>query len=199
MPTRSTCGITGVLSLRGHNTDEQYLALAEYAAAVSPPECIVEIGTFRGKSACALASETDAHVYTIDPHDLPGVRRPTGLTNSGRSYADRAIRREARANTAAFPNITMIRAFSEPVGLTWSGPKVGLLYIDGDHREGAVRRDYSAWEPHLTPNALVIWDDHHDNFPGVMTTVRRHLDAGRLVAIEQVDGMLITRRTRGVQ
>ena len=197
MPSLSTFGIIDVLSLRGHNTDAQYFALAEYGAGVQPPACIVEIGTFRGKSACALASETVAEVFTIDPHDLPGVRRPTGLTNSGRAYNDGAIRREAAANTSAFPNVTMIRGFSEPVGRSWDGPPVGLLYIDGDHREGAVRRDYSAWEPHLTPDALVIWDDHHDNFPGVLITAARHINAGRLAVIEQVDGMLVTRRTRG--
>lgn len=183
--------------MRGHGTPDQYAALARYAGMVPEGQVIVEVGTFRGKSACYLASGTRCEVVTIDPHDLPGVRRPTGLTHSSRLYTDPSIRREARRNTAQFSNVTMVRAFSVAVGRTWSrGPIVGLLYLDGDHREGAVRRDYSAWEPHLASRAFVLWDDHTDNFPGVQRAVARHLAEGRVEFVEQVDGMLVTRRSR---
>ncbi len=183
--------------MRGHGTPEQYRALTHYAATVPAGQMIVEVGTFRGKSACYLARETENTVVTIDPHDLPGVRRPTGVRHSRRRYNDPRIRREAKRNTEQFPNIIMVRGFSEDVGREWPyGPCVGLLYLDGDHREGAVRRDFSAWEPNLAPEALVIWDDHTDNFPGVQQIVERHEEQGRIVKVEQIDGMLVTRRTR---
>lgn len=188
-------------ALRGHGTPAQYERLRELASEVRLPSCIVEIGTFRGKATCFLASGSrdEVSIYTIDPHDLPGVRRPTGVIRSKRSYSDPRIAREARANIATHAEpgqVQMIQGFSHEVGVQWDGPPVGLLYVDGDHREGAVRRDFSAWHPHLSAGAIVVFDDHYENFPGVMLLVSRLLEKGIIREMEQLDGMLITERIK---
>ena len=35
------------------------------------------------------------------------------------------------------------------------------MFIDGDHRAEAVRRDLAAWYPLLVPNGLMMGDDFH--------------------------------------
>lgn len=182
--------------MRGHGTEREYATLARLASQVKSPSCVVEIGTFRGKSACYLASETTATVYTIDPHDLPGRRKPTGLRSSGRSYTKSSIRKEAQRNTSALPNVHMVQGFSIDVGESWTGPKVALLYIDGDHREQAVRKDFSAWQRHLTREATVVFDDHTEDFPGVLRVAARLQEKGLIEPLEQIDGLLVTRRRR---
>src|SRR5690606_13981877 len=113
-------------------------ALANYAGKVKPDQVIVEIGTFRGKSACFLAHGSRAQgnrVYTIDPHDMPGNRRPTGLVNSGRDYTEPSIPEEAKRAielSGYGDRVTMIQGFSIDVAeLEWSRnpyPPIGLLF-----------------------------------------------------------------------
>lgn len=174
--------------------------LYELAALVPPEECIVEIGTYRGASACWLASGAvgglGAHVYTIDPHDLPGYRTTTGRGRGGLDFTDPSIREDARAQIercGLTEHITMIQGFSVEVGKAWEGPKVGLLFIDGDHRQDAVRRDFSAWEPHLAGDAVIAFDDYAASHPGVPAAV------SALVAKELVTEPMVFDRLAVVQ
>src|SRR5690554_7600706 len=69
-------------------------------------------------------------------------------------------------------HVTMIQGFSAEVGQQWHGPKVGLLFIDGDHRQDAVRKDFAAWEKHLSEDAVIAFDDHDESHPGVPAAVQ---------------------------
>lgn len=161
---------------------------------------IVELGTYRGASACWLAAGAQsgygAHVWTIDPHDLPGQRRPTGIHAGRTDYTDPRIRRHARhqiASVGLTDHITMVREFSTIAGEQWQGPKVGLLFIDGDHRQHAARRDFRAWERHLHRDALVVWDDHADTHPGVVKAVAALVDKGAITPPEMLGRLAVTR------
>lgn len=63
--------------LDGCTDPDTYPLLRELAMGVPADQAIVEIGTYRGKSACYLAdgaaAGNGAHVWTVDPHDLPGT------------------------------------------------------------------------------------------------------------------------------
>src|SRR5690606_21305294 len=63
--------------------------------------------------------------------------------------------------------VTMIQGFSHEVGASWSGPKVGLLFIDGDHHQHAVRKDFASWARHLSGDAVIASDDYSQSAPGV--------------------------------
>lgn len=173
-----------------------------YLANQAPEDlAIVELGTYRGASACWLAAGAQsgygAHVWTIDPHDLPGRRRPTG-THAGRTdYTDPGIRRHAHqqiASVGMVEHVTMVREFSTFAGEQWTGPRVGLLFIDGDHRQHAARRDFRAWQRHLHRDALVVWDDHDaDTHPGVVRAVAALVDKGVLTEPEMLGRLAVTR------
>src|SRR5690606_16235375 len=126
--------------------------LYRLAALVPSDEAIVELGTFRGASAVWMAAGAraglGAHVWTIDPHDLPGHRTTTGRSPGTIRYEDPAIRQDAErqiAESGFGDGVTMIRGFSVEEAGRWTGPKVGLLFIDGDHREHAARKDFRSW------------------------------------------------------
>lgn len=130
------------------------------ALAATGCDTIVEIGTYRGRSAIAMAeAAAAAHVWTIDPWDL------TGNPDGRHGYADRNARREFDANVeraGVGDRITHIQAFSTDVARDWptfTWSPIDLLYIDGDHSEAAVRADFEAWRPHLAPEAWVVFDD----------------------------------------
>lgn len=48
---------------------------------------------------------------------------------------------------------------------------VRFLFIDGDHTYEGVRKDLELFVPKLCANAIVVFDDFSDNFPGLLTAV----------------------------
>ena len=195
--------------MTGISHDSNYAILEALAREVPADEAIVELGTFEGASALALGrgarAGKGAHVWTVDPHDLAGYRTTTGAGRPPRrpiNFSDPIHRIRARGalKDAGLldEHVTMVRAFSTDAAAVWHGPKVGLLYVDGDHREGAVRRDFAAWEPHLATDAIVLFDDYDaEKFPGVVTNVGLLVWKG-LLSLVKVEGTLaILYRTKG--
>lgn len=133
---------------------------ALYDAACALPEHghIVEIGTWLGRSAVALAS-SHRYVTTID--DVP---QP-----------------ELMAELAKFSiNIEVIEGDSRASAKEHSTP-VDFLYIDGWHDAENVRADYAAWAPHVVPNGLIWFHDAHGaSWPDVTALVDELVASGDL-------------------
>jgi hypothetical protein len=133
----------------------------------------VEIGSFKGKSTAFLATGAKAghgaHVYAVDPWDLPGnVYGKHGFTAPEVREAFEAQLRACRV----WGQVTPIRAFSTDAARDWTGPQIGLLYIDGDHSEEAVRADVLAWTQHLADGHVLVFDDlDTKRNPGVRAVV----------------------------
>lgn len=176
---------------------ETYATLTQLAATITDG-CIVEIGTYKGHGTVALAqgAQPEVQVFTVDTHDMPGDRFSTALgRHSDRiNFTRTAIREEARERIGA--SAIMVQGHSEIIGMTWPGPPVGMIMIDGDHRQGAVRRDFAAWEHHLLHGAIVCFDDYHSlRYPGVVRVVR-NLQSKRLLTDLSVYGTLAVARYR---
>jgi predicted O-methyltransferase YrrM len=134
---------------------------------------IVEIGSFRGKSTAFLAAGgRDGHgakVTAVDPWDLPG--NPYGKHGYSAPEVREAFEAQLRS-VGLWSRVTARRAFSADAAAAWSGRKIGLLYIDGDHTEEGVRADVDAWAPHLAPGGVMAFDDYNTRKnPGVKTVV----------------------------
>lgn len=144
--------------------------LRRLAALVPDDEAIVEVGSYRGQSTAFLASgSTGAKVFAVDPWDLDG-------NVSGRfGFAEKSTRNlfEYQLRAARlWSRVTPVQGFSIDVAADWKGPQVGLLFIDGDHSENAVRADVAAWTPHLADGATVAFDDYNTpRNPGVKAVV----------------------------
>lgn len=160
-------------ALSGLVSEEVGLALADFAAKVEQHLAIVEVGSFRGKSTCYLASGAKngigAHVWAVDAWDLAGnITGRFGFAEpSTRETFDQQVK-SMRLGT----RVTAVQGFSVDVAARWDGPPVGLLFIDGDHTAEGVRRDWEAWRPHLAPCATVVFDDYDTpKNPGVRQVV----------------------------
>lgn len=148
--------------------------LAELAAAVPRDRCIVEIGSYCGKSTCYLAhgamSGYGAPVFAIDPWDTDG--NPTG--RFGFAQQETRLRFQQQVHEAGCSHqVTAFRAFSQDMARVWQRP-IGLLYIDGSHTEADVQRDVTAWTTFLSSGSVVAFDDYRtQNNPGVEKVVDR--------------------------
>jgi hypothetical protein len=148
--------------------------------------CIVEIGSWRGMSTIALANGAHVPVYAIEPHEhfvgpLGGVFGPD----------DRRAFFENLLEAGVVERVRLVNLSSEVVTPGWQLP-VGLLWVDGDHRYDAVKRDFECWKPHLRD--LVAFHD----------TIQRNLGSTQFVdelladgyeLVEQVQGTKVLRRS----
>jgi hypothetical protein len=131
---------------------------ALYAEARNLREgCIVEIGSYRGRSTAALALGTlagfNVPVYAIEPHETF-----TGAYGGRFGPADRAIFFKNMLALGIAETVRLVSLSSEYVTEIWPMP-VGLLWVDGDHTLRGVQRDIVCWHPHLRPDAVIIFDD----------------------------------------
>ena len=130
-------------------------ALYETAAKVSVG-CIVELGSFVGLGATALAlGSRDGHhvpVYTIDD-------RKYKHGWAGEPYSPADLKRFADNLTLASVQdmITSIVGESVDVAASWSHP-VSLLFWDLGLRD-RVSIDFEVWERHLLPGGLFLIKD----------------------------------------
>lgn len=183
--------------------------LHKLAGRVPKTQCIVEIGVYKARSACYLAAGAQAgkgaHVWAVDPWDLPGERYPyhwKAERPSRFAFTLTETREEAEANVEASglgDHLTLVRGFSAEVGKAWTGPNVGMLYVDGDHRLDAVRADWEAWRPHLARDAVLAFDDHVPTCADVMTVVAELVAAGSVTKPEMVTKRLAVSKLRRTQ
>ena len=193
-----------VVQVPGLTPHTQCRRLAGLAAEVPAGQVIVEIGVYKGRTACWLAAGAQAgngaHVYGVDPWGMAGQdaydntpgkrRRYTNQANMGRAI-------EAVRRCGLQGRVTLMQGFSTQVAAhQWhEAQPIGLHYIDGDHREAAAYNDFTAWAVHMAADAVVCWDDYNpERFPGVVAAVGRLLGEGHVEKVDQHDRLLITRR-----
>lgn len=122
--------------------DDEAQLLIRLAAGVTAG-CIVEVGSWRGFSTIAIARGARVPVYAIEPHETF-----EGVMGGNFGPEDRVafLRNLLRADVVE--QVRLVNLSSEVVTAGWTQP-VGLLWVDGDHRYEAVRRDFFCWQPHL--------------------------------------------------
>jgi Methyltransferase domain len=105
--------------------------------------CIVEVGSWRGGSTIALARSATVPVYAIEPHE-----HFNGVMGGVFGPQDRVAFFQNLLAAGVVEKVRLVNLSSEIITPGWTMP-VGLLWIDGDHRYEAVRRDFECWQPHL--------------------------------------------------
>jgi predicted O-methyltransferase YrrM len=182
-------------SARGGVSVTEGLALRRYARECSGG-AVVEIGSFRGKSAVALALGLSENarppelqvVYCVEPHE-PFV----GFYGGKFGPEDRTEFYRTVLGTGLSDHIALISLPSVQAAKAWNKP-IGLLFIDGDHTLAAVRADITAWQPHLLPGARVIFDDAADPRAGPFAVVRQLIESGEFRKLEGIGKMVALQR-----
>ncbi|MGU3495490.1 class I SAM-dependent methyltransferase [Xanthobacteraceae bacterium A53D] len=129
----------------------------------------VELGSYQGRSALALASALPAgesllcvDTFAGSAEHQPGQAyfNPATLTADGAVSTLSAFHRHVRAagltervETWVMPTTTAASRFSG---------SVALLFVDADHSYAAIVADVEAWRPHLAPDAVLVLHDVGD-------------------------------------
>lgn len=157
----------------GYISDVQGRTMQEYAATM-PGTFGLEIGSYRGKSACYLASAMpeNSHLFCVDPwEDSSKVREKQFRTTKNLDLFCENVEACGLSD-----KVTTVRGYSDEVAKWWDRP-LGLLYIDGGHEYDEVKADIDGFLPHVIPGGIVMFDDYSDAFPGLMEAVNERFDA----------------------
>jgi SAM-dependent methyltransferase len=161
--------LAAVSEVEGWMTDDQARRLWDAARAVPPGGRIVEIGSYRGRSAIVLAraAAPGSEVVAIDPH-AGNDRGPQEIEG----YAS-----EAESDHAAFlgnlegagvrDRVRHVRLPSERAHPEVTGD-IALLYVDGAHRYGPARNDIRDWGARVAPGGTLLI---HDGFSSIGVTL----------------------------
>ena len=155
--------LTPAFGLDGATSEEELFHLFALAQCVRDG-CIVEVGSWHGRSTAALAIGSKiaykVPVYAIEPHE-----EFRGIYGGQFGGADRAKFAKNMLDLDLLDIVRLVNLPSVYVTHAWPSP-IGLLWIDGDHRYQAVRGDLLCWLPHLRPDATIVFDDAIDSRTG---------------------------------
>lgn len=147
------------LAIEGWCTPEEGDALCEAATNLDSNGWAVDIGTYQGKSAIAMAMG-GIFVTTID---------------------SRPVEHMTDTMRACNVELSFYTADSRQVGTRWEAA-IDMLYIDGWHDSENVRADYAAWAPHVVPGGLIWFHDAHGaGWPDVTALVDELVSKGELI------------------
>jgi MMP 1-O-methyltransferase len=178
------------MSVEGMISDAEVTGLMELASAVPADACIVEIGSYRGRSTSALAlGANGAPVYAIEPHESF-----EGVYGGQFGPADRRAFFENLLRVGVVEKVRLVNLSSEVVREGWTRP-VGLLWIDGDHTLEGVRRDFESWERFLQPGGVVAFHDALDPDGGPAKLIEELRAGGRYEKCAEVHRIVALRRS----
>ena len=160
--------LAAVAGVDGWMTDAQARRLWDRAHAVRPDGRIVEIGSYRGRSAIILAraASDGVEIVAIDPHagNDRGPQEIHGTIDEGERDHQKFLDNLTRAGV--LDRVRHVRRPSQEAGPEVSDP-IDLLYIDGAHRFGPARADIKEWGARVAPDGTLLI---HDSFSSVGVT-----------------------------
>jgi len=168
-----------VSGVDGWLSEGQAHRLWSSARALDPAAQIVEIGSYRGRSAIllALAAPPGSQIVAIDPHagNDRGPQQWEGTSQEGQN--DNRLFNANLERAGVTGVVRHVRAPSQGALGEVNG-QVSLLYVDGAHRYRPALADIQAWGARVAPGGTMLI---HDGFSsvGVTLALMRALFANR--------------------
>jgi predicted O-methyltransferase YrrM len=176
--------------VEGWLTEAQARRLFAVASAV-PNGRVVEIGSFRGRSAIVLAG-AGASLVCIDPHagSDRGPREIAADADRGAADLRAFLTNLERAGVA--DRVRHVRAFSH-LALADVPGAIDVLFVDGAHRFGPARADLASWGERVRDGGRMLvhdaWSSVGVTLALLTTTVwsRRWRYMGRTGSLEEFE------------
>jgi Methyltransferase domain len=137
--------ILRALSVEGWMEPDELACLAELA---SHSQRIVEVGSWAGRSAVALAENTKGTIFCVDTWSA-------SLT--ARTDHNWELFNKWMANTAGLPVVPVMMESARAARMfAAAGMTFDMIFLDGDHTEPYLREDIALWKPLLAGESSIF-------------------------------------------
>lgn len=153
-----------IKDISGWSSENELRLLFQFASQSTGP--IVEIGSWMGRSTIALAQGakiSGQKVCAVDTfhggEDTPELNKYFNEENPDN------ILQKFQANirhSGLEDYVVVMRGMSMQIVKQWTDP-IGMIFIDGDHSEKAVRQDIENWLPFLQVGGIAAFHDFRPN------------------------------------
>jgi len=147
-------GSNGWYRVRSLQILAEITALAREVAALEP-KVILEIGTARGGTSLIWAHLAEKKLVTCDLLDK------RGFADLVRTFPPPG----SSCEVSVLIGDSHTPAFAEKVKAALGDDPVDFLFIDGDHTEQGVAKDYEMYGPLVRPGGLIAFHDIVDDQP----------------------------------
>lgn len=150
-------------AINGWMTEKELECLALHA---SKAQSIIEIGCFQGRSTRAMADNSSAVIYAVDPWNVE-------------NYNELGVAFVSTEITLSFFYCNLKKYIKSdrviPCRVRWEHyepkEKVDFIFIDGDHRYSSVKHDITKALKFLKPGGTLAGHDYDLEWPGVHKAV----------------------------
>ena len=164
---------------KGGVSDAELMHLAWLAAQVPAGGVIVEIGSHRGKSTCALgcglraAGNVTGKIFAIDLW-TKGIGKTFSHYSSMQTW--RIFNEQVTA--LGLGNVVQTRMMSSAEAAAKRAKPIDLLFIDASHKYKDVKQDYDLWHKFVPAGGWIAFHDFGTRFKGVDQTVAEAVASG---------------------
>lgn len=180
------------LACDGQTDPDELELLIKLASNIKPPELIVEIGSFRGRSTVALAlaaRDCGGRVVAVDPYEGLAGNTPVGQgVMHQRVFMINLLLSGASANTSC------VNMPSHAAAQSIRQSSVGLLFIDGDHSYESARNDYESWISRVAGNGVIAFHDSVNAHWGSAKFVAELGQSSQLTKVSTVGSITVFRK-----
>ncbi|MDE2038175.1 MAG: class I SAM-dependent methyltransferase [Patescibacteria group bacterium] len=126
---------------------------------------VCEIGSWKGKSSYVLASaikDRKGTLYCVDPFNGDGDAASVDTYKAEMKKMDVSLQVnfERTMNQYSLSDYIMILPFESRIARSkFSGSKIDLLFIDGNHEYDSVKNDFDLWSPLIPSGGYIVFHD----------------------------------------
>jgi predicted O-methyltransferase YrrM len=151
VPTQESVDLVRKIGESVKTFHHQYHILYDIARLFEGPINYVEIGTFEGASACLMLQRPQTKVLTVDWGNYVTRKEVIDNLNKFNIHNNKFLYIEGNSQTAGVRAI--VKEFAECID---------ILFIDGDHSRQGILKDFEMYEPLVSKNGYIIFDDYND-------------------------------------
>ena len=167
--------ITRALAVDGWLTELEAAYLAQLA---SKSLVAIEVGSWMGRSTCAIAANIQGYVWAIDTWKGSAEHAPMLADKPSDWLYERFL-----ANTQGLPIVPlMLPSVDAAVLFRRTGTRADMIFIDANHTYESVKADIEAWMPLLVDGGVLCGHDFDPVYwPGIVQAVKECVPKFRVV------------------
>lgn len=189
--------LAAVEGVEGWLSDDQARRLYDAARVLQAPGLIVEIGSYRGRSAVVLgrAAADGVEVVAIDPHagNDRGPRQIQGTRAEGEGDHEAFLQNLESGGVAG--RVRHVRLPSQDALDAVEG-EIDVLYVDGAHRYRTARDDIARWGARVRVGGRLLIHDSFSSIGVTLAICRLLVASGEFTYVGRSRSLAEYRRTR---